>query len=64
PILIHANAGKPFVKDGKTVFPETPEMLASKAVELIKCGVNIIGGCCGTGPAHIKALAQTLAEYR
>lgn len=64
PVLIHANAGKPIVKDGKTVFPESPEVLASKSLELIKCGVNIIGGCCGTGPEHIKALVETLAEYR
>ncbi|MGD1044575.1 MAG: homocysteine S-methyltransferase family protein [Bacteroidota bacterium] len=57
PILVHANAGKPLFQDGKTVFPETPEMMVAKVQDLIKSGANIIGGCCGTTPAHIQALA-------
>jgi 5-methyltetrahydrofolate--homocysteine methyltransferase len=60
PILIHANAGKPEVRDGMTVFPETPAMMASWAGDLIKAGANIIGGCCGTTPAHIHALADAI----
>jgi 5-methyltetrahydrofolate--homocysteine methyltransferase len=60
PVLVHANAGKPYVKEGKTVFPETPEMMASRVGDLIKAGANIIGGCCGTTPAHIRALANAI----
>ena len=60
PVLIHANAGKPEVRDGKTVFPETPAMMASRINDLIKAGANIIGGCCGTTPAHIRALANAI----
>ena len=57
PILVHANAGKPQFVDGKTVFPETPEMMAAHVGELIAAGANIIGGCCGSTPDHIRAIA-------
>ncbi|MBU0474677.1 MAG: homocysteine S-methyltransferase family protein [Bacteroidetes bacterium] len=60
PILIHANAGKPILENGITVFPETPEMMVNKVDELINCGANIIGGCCGTTPNHIKALVEKI----
>jgi 5-methyltetrahydrofolate--homocysteine methyltransferase len=63
PVLVHANAGKPILKEGKTFFPETPEMMASKVKDLIKCGANIIGGCCGTTPEHIRALVKATREY-
>jgi 5-methyltetrahydrofolate--homocysteine methyltransferase len=62
PVLVHANAGKPEVKDGKTVFPESPEMMASRVGELIRAGANIIGGCCGTTPEHIRALANEIKK--
>ena len=57
PILIHANAGAPVVEDGKTTFKETPEYMASRVEELVAAGANIIGGCCGTTPGHIAAMA-------
>jgi 5-methyltetrahydrofolate--homocysteine methyltransferase len=56
PVLVHANAGKPVFRDGATLFLETPEMMSAKTVDLIKAGANIIGGCCGTTPAHIQAI--------
>ncbi len=58
PILIQANAGMPKVEDGKTVFQETPEYMAFQVKELIEAGANIIGGCCGTTPDHIAAMAK------
>jgi 5-methyltetrahydrofolate--homocysteine methyltransferase len=58
PILIHANAGPPVMEDGKTVFKETPELMASFVAELVQAGANIIGGCCGSTPAHITAMAK------
>ncbi|MBD3320898.1 MAG: methionine synthase [Chitinivibrionales bacterium] len=57
PVLIHANAGLPVVKDGNNTFPETPEDMAGLAPKLAEVGANIIGGCCGTTPAHIAAIA-------
>lgn len=60
PILIHANAGQPKLVDGKTVFVETPAYTASRVPDLLAAGVNILGGCCGTGPAHIAAIAAAV----
>jgi 5-methyltetrahydrofolate--homocysteine methyltransferase len=58
PILINANAGMPILEGEKTVFKETPEFMASRVPELIKAGAQIIGGCCGTTPEHIAAMAR------
>ena len=58
PILIQANAGLPVLENGKTVFEDTPEDMAGRVKELIAAGANIIGGCCGTTPAHIAAMAK------
>jgi 5-methyltetrahydrofolate--homocysteine methyltransferase len=60
PILVHANAGTPIFKDGKTVFPESPADMVKWLPKLIEAGANIIGGCCGTGPEHIRAIAKYL----
>lgn len=64
PVLVHANAGKPLYVDGKTVFPESPADMAARVDELLAAGANLIGGCCGTGPAHIRALAEKIARRR
>ncbi len=55
-ILVHANAGLPQNVNGVDVFPDTPEKMGQMAGELVKAGANIIGGCCGTTPAHISAM--------
>jgi 5-methyltetrahydrofolate--homocysteine methyltransferase len=60
PILVHANAGLPVNINGSDVFPETPEMMAANTGRLIDAGANIIGGCCGTTPAHIKAIKDAV----
>jgi 5-methyltetrahydrofolate--homocysteine methyltransferase len=60
PILVHANAGKPIIRDGITSYPDTPELMAATLHSLISSGANIIGGCCGTTPAHIQALATAI----
>ena len=54
PVMIQANAGIPEFIDGVTVYRESPELMASFVPELIKAGANIIGGCCGTTPEHIR----------
>lgn len=58
PILIHANAGLPMYQDGTTVFPESPADMSALTLPLIEAGANVLGGCCGTGPEHIKAIAR------
>ena len=60
PILVHANAGKPIIRDGITIYQDTPELMATILPTLISSGANIIGGCCGTTPAHIQALATAI----
>jgi 5-methyltetrahydrofolate--homocysteine methyltransferase len=60
PVLIHANAGLPLYQDGKTVFPELPEEMASQIEELVAAGATIVGGCCGTTPEHIRQIVQVI----
>ena len=60
PILIQANAGMPVYRDGKTIFTETPEEMAVVAGKLVAAGANIVGGCCGTTPDHIRKIAQVI----
>ncbi len=59
-IYAEPNAGFPELVDGRCVYKVTPEEFATAAEKIHSAGVNIIGGCCGTGPAHIKALAERL----
>ena len=55
-MLIHSNAGIPKIINGRIVYPETPEYMAGKFKDLLDLKINIIGGCCGTTPKHIKAI--------
>ena len=64
PILVHANAGLPKNINGVDVFPETPEQMAALVPDIIKAGANIIGGCCGTTPEHIRAIRKAVDEVR
>ena len=57
PILAQANAGIPELIDGVTVYAETPEYMSSRVAALVEAGATIIGGCCGTTPEHIAAMA-------
>jgi 5-methyltetrahydrofolate--homocysteine methyltransferase len=60
PLIIQSNAGLPINKDGKIIYPETPEYFADKVSGLIDAGVSIIGGCCGTTPETIKAMRKAI----
>ena len=61
-LLIHSNAGIPAMRGGQIIYPETPEYMAERFRELADLGVNIVGGCCGTGPEHIRALAAAVGR--
>jgi 5-methyltetrahydrofolate--homocysteine methyltransferase len=63
PVMIQSNAGLPEVRGGESVYPETPEILAGATLELIQHGVRIIGGCCGTTPAHIAAMRTVIDQF-
>jgi 5-methyltetrahydrofolate--homocysteine methyltransferase len=58
PILVHANAGLPELKGTEVVYPETPEHMASVIPDIVEAGATIVGGCCGTTPAHIRAIKE------
>ena len=57
PILVHPNAGRPNqLDDGTIEYPETPEIMSANVAALVAAGANIIGGCCGSTPEHIKQI--------
>jgi len=62
PVMVQANAGIPELINGVTLFRESPEMMATFILELIKAGANIIGGCCGTTPEHIMTMRRVLGS--
>ena len=62
PILVHANAGLPKNVNGVDVFPDTADIMAALVPDIIEAGANIVGGCCGTTPAHISAIKRAITE--
>ncbi len=60
PIVIQSNAGIPAYKDGDIIYPETPEYMAERYKILAEIPVQMLGGCCGTTPDHIRALNQAV----
>ena len=60
PILIHSNAGIPDIRQGQIVYPETPEFMATYFKYMAGQGIDILGGCCGTTPRHIRALSEVI----
>ena len=61
PLVAKPNAGMPHLVDGETRFDLAPEAFAEASVALIDAGANLLGGCCGTSPAHLAALHEKLA---
>ena len=62
PLWAKANAGLPELVDGRTVFREGPEEMAALVADLIRAGARVVGGCCGTTPAHIAAIRQEVEK--
>jgi methionine synthase I (cobalamin-dependent) len=60
PIWIKANAGLPEVVDGRAVYRTTPEEFAAHIPALLEAGASFIGGCCGTTPDYIRAVAAAV----
>lgn len=61
PILIQANAGLPELRNGRAVYTLSPEDFARGIVQAVQAGAQLAGGCCGTTPAHIRALRTALS---
>lgn len=60
PVMIQANAGSPELQDGRAVYRLSPDAFAAGMGAVVAAGANIVGGCCGTTPAHIAALSTRL----
>lgn len=60
PILIQPNAGLPELVAGRPVYPASPAFMAEYAHKLMAAGVQMLGGCCGTTPEHLAAIAQVV----
>ncbi len=64
PILVQPNAGKPKLVGEQTVFEMAPAPFAAGIAECLRAGARLVGGCCGTTPEHIAAVANMLSEKR
>lgn len=64
PIMAKPNAGIPRLVDNQTVFPMEAEEFAQDMEKLVEAGANIIGGCCGTTPRHIKLMVDRICNQR
>lgn len=62
PVLLKPNAGLPKSENGKTVYDVAPSEFAEDVADLVKKGVRIAGGCCGTSPEYIKALTDSAKD--
>ena len=60
PVMVQPNAGLPQIKNGKTVFIVEPDEFAGYIKQMTDIGVRIVGGCCGTTPTHIRAVADII----
>jgi 5-methyltetrahydrofolate--homocysteine methyltransferase len=62
PVIVQPNAGSPALEQGRLVYRTGPKEFGQAAERFLDAGVRIVGGCCGTGPAHIAALAASVAR--
>jgi len=62
PVILKPNAGLPRLQDGETVFDITSQEFANEVISLVKKGVRVIGGCCGTTPEYIKLLSDMVQD--
>jgi homocysteine S-methyltransferase len=64
PISAFPNAGYPRYLDGRFIYNAAPEYFADAAKQFVAQGANLVGGCCGTGPEHIRAMANAIADLK
>jgi 5-methyltetrahydrofolate--homocysteine methyltransferase len=64
PVIVQPNAGLPILVEGKTVFDITPEIFGQYMGEMAGMGAVILGGCCGTGPEHIKSIRKAISGLK
>jgi 5-methyltetrahydrofolate--homocysteine methyltransferase len=59
-LVAKPNAGLPVLEDGRAVYQGSPGEMADYAQRLVAAGVRIVGGCCGSAPVHLRAMAEAL----
>lgn len=64
PLVVNPNAGLPKMVDGKTVYDVGPEAFAQSMTEIARGGAWIIGGCCGTSPAHLQKMIEACKDIQ
>jgi 5-methyltetrahydrofolate--homocysteine methyltransferase len=62
PVVAQPNAGNPRLAGNQTVFDMGPAEFAEGASKCLQAGARLVGGCCGTSPAHIRAVADRIAR--
>lgn len=62
PIIVNPNAGLPRTENGKTIYDVTPEQFANTMSQIADMGVQVVGGCCGTTPEHIRQLIDIVKQ--
>lgn len=62
PLWVKPNAGLPELEEGRAVYRTTPEEYAAHVPTLIDAGANVIGGCCGVGPEHIRRVSEAVRK--
>ncbi len=62
PIVVNPNAGLPRTENGKTVFDVTPEEFSDVMCQIADLGVQVLGGCCGTTPEHIRQTVEKVKK--
>ncbi len=63
PVMVQPNAGQPKLVNLKVIYDETPEQMVRGLVPLLEAGANLVGGCCGSTPDHIRAFRRAMDEF-
>lgn len=60
PLMVQPNAGMPQTKGEQVIYPESPDLFSDNIAQIKKLGIEIVGGCCGTNPNHIKNIKNKI----
>jgi 5-methyltetrahydrofolate--homocysteine methyltransferase len=60
PVMAQPNAGQPVLENMQVVYKETPDQMAAGLPAILAAGVRVVGGCCGSTPAHIRCFREIL----
>jgi methionine synthase I (cobalamin-dependent) len=63
-LAVYPTAGQPRQENGRLIYDATPKSFAESARDMAANGARLIGGCCGTTPSHIAAIATAVADLR